>query len=91
MAAIEIGRICVKTRGKDANKYCIITSINDDTFVNISGPKELNGIKSKKCNITHLVCTDKKIEIKDKATDEDIKAALESAKLTETFKQGLKM
>ncbi|MFH1431786.1 MAG: 50S ribosomal protein L14e [archaeon] len=90
MAAIEIGRICVKTRGRNAGKYCIITGVVDDNFVNISGPKALNGIKPKRCNTTHLAYTDKKIEIKDKATEEEISRAIDSAKLTEIFKDGLK-
>ncbi len=91
MAAIEIGRVCVKTRGRNAGKYCVITGIIDDSFVNIAGPKSLNKMKPKKCNIDHLALTGKKLEIKDKAKESDIEKALKSAKLTETFKQGLKL
>ncbi len=91
MAAIEIGRVCVKTRGRNAGKYCVITEITDDSFVTIAGPKSLNKIKSKKCNIAHLALTDRKLQIKDKAKESDIEKALKSAKLTETFKQGLKL
>jgi len=90
-AAIEIGRVCVKTKGRDAGKYCVITGIVDDNFVTISGPKKLNGIKTKKCNASHLVYTEKKLDIKQKAKDEDIEAAIESANLSDTFKNGLKM
>ena len=91
MAAIETGRVCVKTKGRNAGKYCIITETIDDNYVTITGPKALNKIKTKKCNIDHLALTDKKLEIKDKATEKDVEEALESANLTETFKQGLKL
>ncbi len=91
MAAIETGRVCVKTRGRNAGKYCIITGLIDDNYVTITGPKALNNIKTKKCNIDHLALTDKKLKIKDKADEKDIEEALESADLTETFKQGLKL
>ncbi len=90
-AAIEIGRVCVKTKGRDAGKYCVITGIVDDNFVTISGPKKLNGIKTKKCNSSHLVYTEKKLDIKEKATDEEIEQALEESKLSESFKEGLKL
>ena len=91
MAAIETGRVCIKTRGRNAGKYCIITDLIDDNYVTITGPKTLNKIKTKKCNIDHLALTDKKLEIKDKATEKDVEEALESANLTDTFKQGLKL
>ena len=91
MAAIETGRVCIKTRGRNAGKYCIITDLIDDNYETITGPKTLNKIKTKKCNIDHLALTDKKLEIKDKATEKDVEEALESANLTDTFKQGLKL
>lgn len=90
-AAIEVGRVCVKTKGRDAGKYCVITGIVDNSFVTISGPKKLNGIKTKKCNATHLVYTEKKIDIKEKAKDDEIEAAVESANLSDIIKNGLKL
>ncbi|RLG15650.1 MAG: 50S ribosomal protein L14e [Candidatus Nanohalarchaeota archaeon] len=91
MTAIETGRVCIKTRGRNAGKYCIITETIDDNYVTITGPKALNKIKTKKCNIDHLALTGKKLDIKDKATEKDVEEAIESANLTDTFKQGLKL
>ncbi len=91
MAAIELGRVCVKTSGRNAGKYCVITGILDDNYVTVAGPKAINKMKAKKCNVEHLAFTDKKLELNDKATEKDVEDALKSAKLTDIFKQGLKL
>ena len=89
MSAITIGRVCVKTAGKDAAKYCIITEVLKDNFVKITGPKALTGIKKKKCNVTHLVPTEDLVKIKAKATDEEILKAVDTAKLTDKMAAGI--
>ena len=38
MAAIEVGRICVKTKGRDSGEKVVITKIIDDSFVMIRSP-----------------------------------------------------
>ncbi len=91
MAAIEIGRVCVKVAGKDSAKYCIITGVDKDGMVEITGPKPITGIKRKNCNPAHLEPTKDKVEIKDKAIDEDVIKAIESAGLTDKLKQGIKL
>lgn len=90
-AAIEIGRVCVKVSGRDAGKFCVITNIIDESFVEITGPKKLNGLKRRRCNINHLEVLPEKIEIGAKATDEDVEAAVKKAKFAEKFKQGIKI
>ncbi|ARM75830.1 50S ribosomal protein L14e [Acidianus manzaensis] len=91
MPAIEIGRICVKTRGKDAGKKCVIADILDDNFVLITGPKKISGIKRKRANILHLEPTDKKIDIQKGASDDDIEKKIQEANLTEFMKEKLKI
>jgi large subunit ribosomal protein L14e len=46
---LSIGRICVKTNGKDAGKLCCVVDLIDKTFVLIDG-----NVKRKRCNIAHL-------------------------------------
>lgn len=91
MPAIETGRVCVKTAGKDAGKYCVITKVIDTSFVEITGPKALSGVASQKTNIKHLEATADKVEIAAGAKDEDVLSAVEAAKLDKKFKAGVKI
>ncbi|MCD6414841.1 MAG: 50S ribosomal protein L14e [Candidatus Diapherotrites archaeon] len=68
----EIGRICVKTRGKDAGKECVIVDVVDENYVLIDG----NGIKRRRCNVKHLEPTQRKLNIKKDAPHKDILALL---------------
>jgi len=82
LPAIEVGRICVKTAGREAGKLCVVVDVIDKNFVLVTGPKEVTGVKRRRANINHLKPTEKKIKIKRRATDEDvIKALKESGEL----------
>ncbi|HIE14015.1 TPA: 50S ribosomal protein L14e [Candidatus Bathyarchaeota archaeon] len=84
MPAIEVGRICVKTAGREAGKCCVIVDIIDKNFVLVTGPKEITGVKRRRANINHLRPTEKRINIKRRATDEEVMMALkESGELEE--------
>lgn len=91
MAAIEIGRICVKTRGREAGRKCVIVDLIDDRFVLITGPKDITGVKRRRANIKHLEPTEYKINIKPDASDEEVKKALEEAGLLEKMKETVKI
>ena len=87
MAAIEIGRICVKTFGREAGRKCIIVDIIDKNFVLITGPRTVSGIKRRRANINHLEPTEEKIDLNRGATDEEVTEALKTAgKLDEMAK-----
>ena len=67
---MEIGRVCYKIAGRDADNLCVIVDKIDDNFVLIDG-----SLRRKKCNIKHLEPTDKVLKIKkDASTEEVIKA-----------------
>jgi large subunit ribosomal protein L14e len=72
MAAIEVGRICVKTAGRELGKKCVVVEMIDKNFVVITGPKEITGVKRRRTNVRHLEPTDEKINIKKGASDEEI-------------------
>lgn len=74
MPAIEVGRICVKTAGREAGEKCVIIDIIDEKFVEVVGTQ----IKNRKCNIKHLEPVDQTIEIKSDDVEE-IKKQLEAA------------
>ena len=86
MVVLEIGRVCLKIAGREAGKYCIVIkpagkSKEEKSFVFVTGPRLLTGVKRRKCNIDHLKATDYKLEISDNATDEQAIAAYEKAGL----------
>lgn len=91
MAAVEIGRICVKLRGREAGRKCVIVDIIDENFVLVTGPKTLSGIKRRKVNVNHIEPTDKKIDIRSGATDEEVLQALRSSGLEEYVKERMKI
>ena len=79
MTAIEVGRICVKTFGREAGKKCVIVDVIDKNFVLITGPKSLSKVKRRKANVNHIEPTEEKIDIKRGAVDEEIVQALKAA------------
>ena len=82
----EIGRICLKTAGREAGRYCVIVDKIDDNYVLITGPKVATGVRRRKCNINHLEPIPKKIEIKKNASDEELLNIYEKMKLYEELK-----
>ncbi|MDD2643700.1 MAG: 50S ribosomal protein L14e [Methanobacteriaceae archaeon] len=61
MASIEVGRVCIKTAGREAGEKCAIIDIIDDNFVEIVGQT----IKNRRCNINHLEPIDQTVEVTD--------------------------
>jgi len=84
MPAIEVGRICVKLTGREAGRKCVIVDIMDKSFILITGPKTVTGIKRRRVNINHVEPFQDKIAIKRGASDEEVQEALKvSGKLEE--------
>jgi large subunit ribosomal protein L14e len=93
LPAMEVGRICVKTLGREAGKKCVVIDLVDKNFVLITGPKAVTEIKRRRANISNLEPTREKIEINRGATDEEITEALKTAgkldDMTKTAKPAL--
>ncbi|MCK4860057.1 MAG: 50S ribosomal protein L14e, partial [Candidatus Omnitrophica bacterium] len=68
---IEIGRMVVKTAGRDADKKAVIIDILDGKFVLIDGET-----RRRKCNITHLEPLKEVIKVEKNASHEDVSKAL---------------
>ncbi len=60
MSLIEPGRVCIKTAGREAGKYCIVLEVVDKNFVIVQGPK----VRKRKCNVAHLEPLPEKIDLK---------------------------
>ncbi len=88
---IEVGRICVKVRGREAGRKCVIVDIIDDDFVLITGPKSLTGVRRRRANIDHIEVLDKKIEISKGASDEEVLKAIKEAGLEEFMRERIKL
>jgi len=72
MPAFEIGRVCVKTSGRDAGKHCVIIDLMDKNFALVTGPKSVSGVRRRRVNVNHLKPLEEKIQIEKGATDEQI-------------------
>ena len=91
MTIYETGRICVKTMGREAGSYCVIVEAKEDKTVLITGPKHINGVRRRSCNIRHLEPLDDKLDIKSGADDKDVEKALEAAGLLEKFRKKIRI
>ena len=79
MPAIEVGRICVKEVGREIGKKCVVIDVLDKSFVLVTGPKKVTGVKRRRVNINHVMPMQDKIEVKRGASDEEVAQVLESA------------
>lgn len=81
MTAIQIGRIIVKTDGREAGKKAVIVDLINQNYVLVTGPKALTSVRRRKCNIMHLEPTDKLVSVKRDANDDDVSSAIDEAGL----------
>lgn len=81
MAVIEVGRICRKIAGREAGRACVVVRVIDDNFVEVTGPKELTGVRRRKVNIKHLVPLPIKLDISEGASEEEVLNALKGTDL----------
>ncbi|MEA4956691.1 hypothetical protein SDC9_21482 [bioreactor metagenome] len=72
MASIEVGRVCVKTAGREAGEKCVIIELIDENFVEVVG----GSVKNRRCNISHLEPLEETLDVSGDV--EAIKKDLES-------------
>ena len=73
---IEIGRLCMKTAGRDAGCKCVVVDILDDNYVLIDGET-----RRRKCNVLHLEPLKEVIDMKKGTSHENVKAEFKKLKL----------
>jgi large subunit ribosomal protein L14e len=88
--AIEVGRLCVKQVGRENGKKCVVIDVMDKSFVLVTGPKKLTGVKRRRVNINHVSPLEDKIEVKRGASDEEVTQSLETAGKTQAMTQATK-
>jgi len=72
MVFMEVGAVCIKTRGKEAGRRVVILSETKKGKVLIDGPK----VKRKECNALHLFPLNQKVEVKKEASHDEVVRAL---------------
>jgi large subunit ribosomal protein L14e len=73
--------------GRETGKKCVIIDVMDKSFVLITGPKKVTGVKRRRVNINHVEPLQDKIEIARGASDEEVTSILENAGKLEAMTQ----
>jgi len=73
---MDVGRICVKLKGREAGSRCVIVDVVDRNYVIITGPPEVTGVRRRRVNMSHLQPLDEVVEISRNASDEEISKLL---------------
>jgi len=91
VSALDVGRICVKTGGREAGRKCVIVDLIDKSFVLVTGPKDLTGVKRRRVNVKHLESTGETIKIERGASDKEVMASLKETEKIEEMKTEIKL
>lgn len=76
---ISIGRVCVKTAGRDAGQLAVVIDVLDNNTVVIDGQ-----VRRRKCNVMHLEPTSKFVTVDKDASHNAVVAALKDVGITVT-------
>ncbi len=77
MSVYDIGRLCVKTMGREAGFHCVIVDIIDKNYLLIDGLK----VRRRRVNYRHIEPITETIEIKKGASHEHVETAIKKSKL----------
>ncbi|MFN3804200.1 MAG: 50S ribosomal protein L14e [Pyrobaculum sp.] len=87
---IDVGRVVVKLLGREAGRKAVVVDIVDNNYVVVTGPKQLTGVKRRRVNINHIEPTDRRVEIRRGAADDEVAKALEAAGLVEYMREKIR-
>jgi len=90
MPALEVGRICIKQSGRETGRKCVIIDVMDKSFVLVTGPRKVTGVKRRRVNINHIAPLQDKLSITKGASDEEVTSTLEAAGKLEEMAQTTK-
>jgi large subunit ribosomal protein L14e len=72
LPAMDIGRVCLKVKGREQGEKCVVLDVIDRNFVIVVGPN----VKRRRVNMNHIIPLDEAVELQKNATDEEAIAAL---------------
>jgi large subunit ribosomal protein L14e len=87
MTTTDIGRVCVKTLGREAGSKCVVVDIIDKSYVLVTGPRSLTGVKRRRANVRHLQPLGDRIDIAKGADDDEVLKTLDTAGLIDAMRQ----
>ncbi len=61
MAGLEVGAVCIKTKGREAGRKAVVLEFDKKKGFAIIGGKY---VKRRKCNIMHLLPTGETVDVK---------------------------
>jgi len=73
---MDVGRICVKLKGREAGNRCVIVDVVDRNYVIVTGPPEVTGVRRRRVNMNHLQPLNEVVEISKNTSDEEIAGLL---------------
>ena len=73
---LSVGRVCVKTAGRDAGQQCVIVDMVYNQHALVDG-----AIRRRKINIRHLEPTKNTLKIKKNASHADVASAFKTLKV----------
>lgn len=85
---LDIGRVCIKTAGREAGRACVVIDTIDETYVMITGPKGLTRVRRRKCNIAHLEPLEFQLKLAKNASDNEVAKLLQAEKILEKILPG---
>ncbi|MHA1885941.1 MAG: 50S ribosomal protein L14e [Promethearchaeota archaeon] len=83
MSVYDIGRLCLKTMGREAGYYCVIVDIIDKNYLLVDGLK----VRRRRVNYRHIEPIADTVDIKKGASHEQLEAAIKKAKLEKKMKE----
>ena len=83
MSVYDIGRLCVKTLGREAGHHCVIVDIIDKNYLLIDGLK----VRRRRVNLNHIEPIADVLDIKKGASHEQVEAAIKKANLQEKMNE----
>jgi large subunit ribosomal protein L14e len=86
MTTTDIGRVCVKTLGREAGSKCVVVDIIDKSYVLVTGPRSLTGVKRRRANVRHLQPLGDRIDIAKGADDDEVLKTLDTAGLIDAMR-----
>ncbi|MFX0073506.1 MAG: 50S ribosomal protein L14e [Candidatus Hermodarchaeota archaeon] len=87
MSVYDIGRICVKTMGREAGNYCLIVDVIDKNYLLIDGLK----VRRRRVNYKHIEPTSDVIDLEKGADHAAVEAAIKKAKKTKLMNKPIEI
>ena len=85
MSVYDIGRVVVKSKGREAGNYAVIVDIIDKNYILIDGLK----VRRRRVNYNHIEPLSDLIEIKKGASHSEVEEAIKKAKLTKKMNESI--